>query len=177
MTTEETKAETKTPIDSKDDVTKLSDGDIKWRAKYKTTKEELETARAQAESEKQAVLNKITEAERRNSMLETTLIESELAREATNAGIKDTEFLKLIDKAEIKLVDGKVTGADKAINELKNRKPDWFSTEKKTSTSAGAGAHFNRQPASTTPTVDAWSLNNNEFAAAKMKLTQGRYRR
>ena len=174
--TEEVKSEEvkETAKDGKEDATKKLDDDIRWREKYKHTKGELESERLKTAAEKEAILNKVTETEKAKSMLETTLVETELTYAANAAGIKDAEFLKLLDRSEIKLVDGKVQGVEKAITDLKTRKPDWFTTEKKTSTSSGAAV--NREAASSTRTVDAWSLEKHQFAAEKAKLTKGRYR-
>lgn len=175
MTVETSETETIAEAKSiKEDVTKLTDGDIKWRAKYKLAKEELESAKLKTESEKQAILDKVTETEKAKSMLEISLIDTAVTHAATSAGIKDTEFLKLLDKGEIKVVNGKVEGIDKAISDLKTRKPEWFTTEKKTSTSTGAP--INRESATATTHIDAWSLTKEQFTAEKSKLTKGRYR-
>lgn len=157
------------------DVTKLTDNEIRWREKYKLNKSELEAERAKAESEKQRSLEQVTEMSVRIKNMEQTVIDTEVQRAATAAGIRDLEFVKLIDKSQIKMVDGKIEGAETAINELKTRKPDWFNAEKKANTSSGA--NFNRDGGnSKQPARSAWDMNKAEYTTAKADLTRGRYR-
>ena len=118
---------------------KHEDDSIKWREKYKFTKGELEAAKLKAESEKQELATKVETTAKERQMYEKKYIDAEVKAQAVAAGIKDIEFVKLIDTNEIKLDDkGNVIGVDKAISDLKTRKPDWFGAEKKTSTSSNA---------------------------------------
>lgn len=133
----ESKSEHK--AEPKEDLSNLSDEQIKWRAKYKDAKSELETAKIQADKERAELANKAESTEKARKMYEDKYIDSELKAQAVAAGIKDIDFVKLIDKEGVKLDEnGNVTGIDKAISDVKSRKPQWFGEEKKTSTSTGA---------------------------------------
>lgn len=161
--------------ETKEDITKLTDNDIKWREKYKLGKSELEAEKAKADSDRQKSLEQMTEMQVRMKNMEQTVVDTELQRAASAAGIRDLEFIKLIDKSQVKMVDGKVEGIDSAINDLKTRKPDWFTVEKRANTSSGA--NFNRDGgAAKPPARNAWDMKPEEYTRAKADLTRGRYR-
>jgi hypothetical protein len=156
------------------EVGKMSDADIKWREKYKLEKAEVEALKASAEKDKQAIIEKASAAEQRNKMLEDKLLDAELKSQAQAAGLSDLDFVQLIDKKDIKVVDGKVEGVDKAINDFKTRKPDLFRAAKQTQTAKSAP--MNQGTAAPASGKDAWAMDKPEFARAKSDLTRGRYR-
>ena len=153
---------------------KMSNDDIKWREKYKLEKAEVEALKASAEKDKQAIIEKASAVESRNKMLENKLLDSELKSQAQAAGLSDLDFVQLIDKKDIKVVDGKVEGVEQAINDFKTRKPDLFRTAKQTQTAKAAP--MNQGSAAPASGKDAWAMDKSEFARAKSDLTRGRYR-
>jgi len=161
-------------LDSKNNESSESkdDDSIRWRSKYKVTKEELETFKAKTESEKNELSSKVEKAAKEKSMYEEKYIEAEVKAHAVAAGIKDIEFVKLIDKKEIKLDDnGNLVGVEKAITDLKARKPDWFGMDKKTSSSSNAKFAEKEQKVPT----DARSMSKEEWNRNKPKFMSGQF--
>ncbi len=152
---------------------KMKDSDIKWRAKYKSTKDELETAKVQADKEKKELASKVDNTTKERTMMEQKWVEAEMRSEAISAGLKDMELTKLIDMSGVKVNDGKIEGLKEAIESFKSRKPEYFAGEKKTSSTSNAG-----MPSSSgaTATKNAWDMDKKEFQSAKMKLTGGQRR-
>lgn len=148
------------------------DDSIKWRSKYKVTKEELETIRAKSDSEKQELSSKVEANDKARQMYEQKYIEAEVKAHAVAAGIKDVEFVKLIDKANIKLDEkGNIVGVEDAINNLKTRKPDWFGVEKKVSSS---GNHQFPENDKKVP-IDARNMTKEEWNRNKHKFMSGQF--
>lgn len=159
---------------SKETVTpasKLSDSDIKWRAKYKDTKEELETAKIQADKERKELASKVESTAKERGMIEQKWVEAEMKAEAIAAGLKDLELTKLIDTSTVKVNDGKIEGLKEAIEAFKTRKPEYFGSDKKSSSSSNAGMP---NSGGNVATKNAWDMDKKEFQQAKLKLTGGR---
>ena len=151
---------------------KQDDDTIRWRAKYKVAKEELETTKAKAESEKLDLSTKVENTTKERQMYEQKYVEAEVKAAAVAAGIKDIEFVKLINTAEVKLDDkGNVTGVEKAITDLKARKPDWFGSEKKTSTSTNASF----AETETKKTLDARNMSKEDWNKNKSRFMAGQF--
>lgn len=151
------------------DVSKLTDNDIKWRAKYKSTKDELETFRVQAEKEKQDLANKFDSTHKEKQTVEKRWIEAEIKAQAIAAGIKDLDLVKLIDTSELKIGQNGIEGLQKAIEDFKTKKPDFFGLEKKFSSSTNAPF-----PTDTKATVvNANDMSKEEWEKAKSKVMYG----
>lgn len=176
--TDDVKLEEKTVVASEKEVKAVEkevaeqkdDDSIKWRAKYKVTKEELETIKAQNDLEKKDLSSKVEATFKERQMYEEKYIDAEVKAHAVAAGIKDIEFVKLIDKGEIKLDDkGNLLGVDKAITDLKARKPDWFGSEKKLSSSNNAPFP---EKGGAVP-LDARSLSKEDWKKNRQKYMSG----
>ncbi len=155
-----------------ENINKDDDDSIKWRAKYKVTKEQMETEKAKADIEKQELSSKVATNEKAKQMYEQKYIDAEIKAYAVAAGIRDIEFVKLIGKDDIKLDEsGNVVGVEKAISELKTRKPDWFGSEKKTSSSSNASF---AEKESKVP-VDARSMSQEDWKKNKSKFMSGQF--
>lgn len=156
------------------EVSKLSDAEIKWRVKYKQSKQELEEQKLQNEKQKKEVYEKVANAERTTKMLEDKLLDAELKAHAVAAGLKDLDFVQLIDKSGVKVVEGKIEGIEKAVADFKSRKPDLFGSNKQANTSSGV-VHRSNGSATNAPR-DAWAYSKDEFRKEKINLTRGKYR-
>lgn len=145
----------------------------KWKQEYRTTKDELESVKTKTESEKNELAGKVDTLAKERKAFESKYINAEVKAQAIAAGIRDVEFVKLIESAEIKIdADGNVTGIDKAIKDLKERKPDWFGAEKKSSTSTNAS--FPNKEKTTVKT--ARDMTAEEWAKAKPKAMRGNFK-
>lgn len=169
--TEEAKPATKAEKAEKSESAEKHDDDtIKWRAKYKVTKEELETIKAKTESEKLELTSKVETTFKERQMFEEKYINAEVKAHAVAAGIKDIEFVKLIDIKDVKLDDkGNIIGIDKAIADVKTRKPEWFGAEKKSSTSTNATF---AEKETKTP-MDARSMSKDDWKKNKSMYMAG----
>lgn len=175
MTVEETKIDA-TPNESEtkkvvtDDVTKLSDKDIKWRARYKLAKEESETLKAKIDSEKAELNTKLVNTTKERQVYESKFIDAELKAHAISAGITDIELVQLIDKTNVKLDEqGNLQGVKEAIAEFKTKKPHFFGSEKKMNTSSGA-----KFPEDTKPVpVDARKMSKEDWNKNKSSYMAG----
>lgn len=148
---------------------KLTDNDIKWRAKYKVTKDELETVRAQTEKEKQELASKFDATHKEKQSVEKRWIEAEVKAQAVAAGIKDLDFIKLIDIAALTIGENGIEGLQKTIEDFKAKKPDLFGAEKKFSSSTNAPFPSENK----VTTTNARDMTNEEFAKAKMQIMTG----
>ena len=151
---------------------RYEDDILKWKSEYKVTNEELETIKAKADSEKQELASKVENASKEKNVFEQKYIDAELKAQAVAAGIKDIDLVKLIDKKDIKLDEnGNVTGIDTAITEFKTKKPDWFGSEKKVSTSSGSTL-----PDKTgVKPLDARTMSKEEWARNRQNAMAGRF--
>ncbi|HEV2917613.1 MAG TPA: hypothetical protein VGW78_07770 [Candidatus Babeliales bacterium] len=166
-------AEVKAPED-KSDVTKMSDADIKWREKYKLSKEELERTKLLSEKDKKELQGKIESASKDLKMLESKVIEAELKAQAVAAGIKDIDFVKLIDLKDVKMNEaGVIEGIDKTLQDFKARKPDLFGVDKKfsSSTNAPASSGSSSNPAP----VNARNLSNDDWKKNRSRYMAGNF--
>lgn len=172
MTTENTAGEPITP-DNKtqqnvfEDVSKLTNKDIKYRSKYKETvaeKEEITRKLEKAESEKAELVKK---AESVTRAAQDRIVQAELKALVVSEGIKDIDVAKLIDLSAIKMDEkGDIIGLKEAVADFKTRKPDFFGSQKMTSSSSNAGNVTQNVSAK----VDARNLTKEEYEAAKSKL-------
>jgi len=89
---------------------------------------------------------------------EARIVRAELKTEAIRAGIVDSDGLKLLDTADIKLnKDGEVDGADALIADLKRAKPWLFSSPSSSSSAAVAPPSMPpRQKLATEMSEDEW---------------------
>lgn len=160
------------PEDKKEDISKLSDSDIRWRAKYKGTREELENFKINAEKEKKSLEENINSFNSKVSAYEKRMIETEVKSQAIAAGIKDVEFVKLVDMSSVKLDEnGNIIGADTVIKEFKARKPDCFGAEKKFSSSSNY-----ELPEQRSSKLDARSLSSEDWKKNRNKYMGGRFK-
>lgn len=175
--TDEVKNETDTKTEVpevKSDVAKMSDEDIKWRAKYKMTKSEYEEAKLAAEKEKNELLSKVEATTKERHMLESKVIEAELKAHAVAAGIKDLDFIKLIDVKDVKMNEaGVVEGLDKLVQDFKARKPDLFGIDKKVSSSTNAPAG-DKMP-TRMATIDARNMSKDDWKRNKSRYMRGNF--
>ena len=148
-------------------VTKMRDSDIKWRAKYKLTKEELEDLRAKAEQEQSSLKQTIDTTLKERVRVEEKLIDAKLEAVAVSAGITDLDLVKLIDKSNLRLTEtGEISGLQEAVQAFKQAKPNFFGTEKKVSSSTNAPL-----PSEGTPQlVRAMDMSPEEWQKQKNKI-------
>jgi len=145
----------------------------KWKSNFQTTKEELETVKTHSEKEKQELTSKVESTAKERQMYEEKYVHAEIKAQAVAAGIKDIDFVKLIDTAEVKIDDkGNVIGIDKAIADLKTKKPDWFGSERKASSSTNAP--FADKETKTTP-KHARDMSPEEWAKHKPAYMAGKF--
>jgi hypothetical protein len=141
--------------------------DIKWRAKHKELAEENEKLKSTFSTEKSELLEKISSSEKAKADFQKKFIDAEIKAHAASAGIKDLDFIKLIDQSLIKVGDdGAIEGIDKAVEALKNSKPILFGAEKKVSSSTGEIVKAKSSP----DPVDAFKLTPEQFAAERAKF-------
>jgi hypothetical protein len=104
-------------------------------ASYRIRARDAEEARLAAEARAtQAAADadqRVRDAEARAATtankIKSRALDAELRAAATAAGIRDADFIPLIDRAGITVDDdGNVAGVDTAIAALKAKKPDWF---------------------------------------------------
>lgn len=148
-------------------VENLKDSDIKWRAKYKSTKAELEELKVQLEKDKRDLSEKIALTERSQKSAHERVIQAELKAEAVAAGLNDLDLLKLIDTSSVKMDEkGQVVGLKEAISEFKTKKPAYFGSERKTSSSAGAETQGNTEVSQ----FNAKTASREEYEKEKARL-------
>ncbi|WP_426102921.1 hypothetical protein [Pseudomonas sp. PSPC3-3] len=102
--------------------TKYDSFEVEKAAAIKTAVEEA-AALAKTEALKEAT----ADADKR-------VLLAELKGEAVKAGLVDLDQLKLLDVDKVKLVDGKLDGAEALFNSLKESKPYLFGTSSNSST-------------------------------------------
>lgn len=156
------------------EVEKLDDDSIRWRAKYKMSKSQYEEYKLSTENEKKELLGKFENAQNKERVMQDKLIDAKLEAHAVAAGIKDIELVKLIDKSSLKLNEqGEVEGLADAINAFKTRKPDFFGSEKKVSSSSNAT--FGNSGDTKVTKTDARSLTNDDWKKNKAKYMSGNF--
>jgi hypothetical protein len=141
--------------------------DVKWRAHAKSLADENESLKSVSAKEKADLLSKIDSASKAEQQLKSKVVAAELKAQAVAAGLKDLDFIKMIDtKGLIMKEDGTIEGIEKAVEELKASKPILFGAEKKMSSSKN-----HELPNKTeVPTLDAFKMTDAEFVAEKAKL-------
>lgn len=113
--------------------------EIKARSAYKALAEKFENLEAKSNAEKKELLERTVSFQQQNESLSKKFMEAELKAQATAEGIKDIDFVKLMDTSELKIMEnGSVDGIAKVIADFKARKPELFGTDKRTSSSTGA---------------------------------------
>lgn len=141
--------------------------DIKWRAQAKALADENESIKAASLKEKADLLGKIENSAKYQQDLQKKLIDAELKAVAIAAGIKDLDFIKMIDpKSFVIKDDGTIDGIEKAVSDLKTSKPLLFGAEKKFSSSKGETLPEGEKTAK----VDAFALSDTEYMAQKARL-------
>jgi hypothetical protein len=147
-----------------EDLSKLTDKDIKYRSKYKAAvaeKEELARKLEKTESEKKQMTQQI---ETSNKAAQQRVVNAELKALAISEGLKDLDLVKLIDLTNVKVDDnGEVVGLKEAVTDFKTRKPDFFGTNKMTSSSSNAG----NVTETGAQKLDAMKLSPEEYAAQR----------
>lgn len=170
------KLEPEKKVDAKEaaEVEKLDDDSIRWRAKYKMSKSQLEEFKLATESEKKELLTKFEASQKKERIMQDKLIDAKLEAQAIAAGIKDVELVKLIDKSNLKLNEnGDIDGLADAINAFKTRKPDFFGSEKKTSTSSNAS--FGSGSDTKVAKLNARDLKDDDWKRNKAKYMSGNF--
>lgn len=141
--------------------------DARWRAQAKILAEENESIKALSAKEKAELLNKIDLSNKAQQDFQKKFIDAELKAQAIAAGIKDVDFIKMIDTKSLSLnEDGSIEGLSKAVEDLKVSKPILFGEEKKFSSSKNAKLPDKQ----TEPRLDAFKMSDAEYAAEKAKL-------
>lgn len=162
--------------DNTKELTALSDRDIKWRAKYKVTRDELETIKVEKDKEIQVVSEKVNILEKVKVQAEQKWIQAEVKAEAIAAGIKDIDFIKLMDLSNIKpSEDGKIAGLKEAVEAFKAQKPTCFG-------SADEGKRFSSSTNAAVPPVavapqkkSAYDYTAEEYAAKRSQFLRGKF--
>lgn len=155
-------------------VTGMKDSDIRWRAKYKGAREEIENLKIQTEKEVRDLQQNLNSALNNKKLFEQNLIEAKLEAKAISHGIMDTELVKLIDKSNLKLnEDGSIEGLEEAINDFKSKKPNFFGSDKKSSSSKNST--FTAENKSESKLIDAHSLSKEEWEKQQKRLLAGRF--
>lgn len=153
--------------------TLMRDSDIKWRAKYKMAKEELETIKLTNEKETKAInemLNKIS-SERDNT--KQKYIEAKIESIAVSLGITDIDIVKLIKKDGISIDNnGDIVGVLETVQSFKQEKPHFFGNEKKVSSSTNAAAITD----SVVKPRKASDFSQKEFDIIKKQISAGSYK-
>jgi len=167
----ETKRMDETSLLSTEDVVNLPDREIKWRAKYKMTKEALETTKLEAERENKQLLESINRSRQEKSNMEQQLVDAKLETMAVAAGITDLDLIKLIDKSSIKTDEqGNITGIKEAVDFFKKSKPYFFGSEKRTSSST----NIPTIQETSSKVFDAFSMTPQEFKEEMNKIKNKR---
>ncbi|CAB4144330.1 hypothetical protein UFOVP459_27 [uncultured Caudovirales phage] len=149
----------------KNDLSQMSNKDIKWRARYKEAVSELESLKASEERRYREVSEKISAVEQQREAAIQKRIDAELKASAVNAGLTDLDLIKLINKDKISIdQSGDPVGIDEVVNEFKGLKPAYFAEAKKTSSSTNTQLVSNVPPVKTS----VWGLSSEEFKS-KMK--------
>ena len=149
----------------KNDLSQMSNKDIKWRARYKEAVSELESLKASEERRYREVSEKISAVEQQREAAIQKRIDAELKASAVNAGLTDLDLIKLINKDKISIdQSGDPVGIDELVNEFKGLKPAYFAEAKKTSSSTNTPLVSNVPPVKTS----VWGLSSEEFKS-KMK--------
>jgi hypothetical protein len=150
----------------------ISERDVKWRQKYKEALEKTETLKSKSEEEKKDLNEKLDQFQKNNAAMQQRVIDAELKAQAVAAGLKDVDFLKMIDISALKISeDGKIEGIDKAVNDLKSAKPFLFSDNKKTSTSKNESLPNGESKS----TIDAMKLSDDEWKANRERYMSGHF--
>lgn len=142
--TDKENAEVKADLGKKEEISSeslagMSNKDIRYRAKYKETVSELETFKAAAERSAKELEAKISDALKAKEMSDSRRIEAEIKAMAVSEGLTDLDLIKLVDMSAVKIdSNGEVAGVKEAIEEFKAKKPAFFGTLKKTSTSTNS---------------------------------------
>jgi hypothetical protein len=152
-------------MSEKNDLSQMSNKDIKWRARYKEAVSELESLKASEERRYREVSEKISAVEQQREAAIQKRIDAELKASAVNAGLTDLDLIKLINKDKISIdQSGDPVGIDEVVNEFKGLKPAYFAEAKKTSSSTNTPLVSNVPPVKTS----VWGLSSEEFRS-KMK--------
>ncbi|CAB4213116.1 hypothetical protein UFOVP1443_77, partial [uncultured Caudovirales phage] len=103
----------------KNDLSQMSNKDIKWRARYKEAVSELESLKASEERRYREVSEKISAVEQQREAAIQKRIDAELKASAVNAGLTDLDLIKLINKDKISIdQSGDPVGIDEVVNEF-----------------------------------------------------------
>lgn len=123
----------------KEDLTKLTDKDIKYRAKYKETLGQVEEIKAASERQVTELNEKLIAAEKNIQMADQKRIESEVKALSISEGLTDTDLIKLMDISKVTINEaGEIQGAKEIIAAFKAAKPAFFAALKKASSSTNA---------------------------------------
>lgn len=121
------------------ELTNLSNKEIKYRALYKQTVSDIEEIKARHDSVTRDMEDKINNLQKSQELMTAKMIESQLAAQAVAEGLTDLDLVKLIDTTNIAKNDkGEIIGIKEAIADFKSRKPNFFGKERKTSSSTNA---------------------------------------
>ncbi len=158
---------------SVDSQAEINERDVKWRAKHKDALEKMEGIKKQSEEEKKELSSKLDHVQKTNEAMQQRVIDAELKAQAVSAGLKDLDFLKMVDKSSFKIgEDGNITGIDKAINDLKSTKPFLFSDNKRTSTSKNESLPNGDKNSNS---MDAMKMTDEEWNANKHRYMTGQF--
>lgn len=163
--------ESEIEVKSVDSQAETLERDVKWRAKFTAKAEEAENLKKQAEGKEKDLQNKIDNTQKQSEAMQKRVIDAELKAQAVTAGLKDLDFLKMVDTSGLKISeDGTVEGLEKAINDFKTSKPLLFGSEKRTSSSKNESL-----PRSETKgtVLDARKMSDEEWNANKSRFMAG----
>jgi len=176
--------ETKTAVEAEknatesksvEEQTEILARDVKWRAKYTEKAQEAEKVKAQAEAEKKELQSQVEKTSKAHQDMQKRVIEIELKAQAMSAGLKDLDFLKMIDTSQLKMNDdGSVQGLEKAINDFKASKPQLFGADKKTSSSKNESMPASEKKSSNIDALkmsdEDWRNNRHRFMAGDFSM-------
>lgn len=163
---------TEPKITSKVESVDVQARDVKWREQFRVTEAQLAELKSKSASEMEEAKKQIENAAQVKTTLESKLILSELKAKAIYEGIKDVDFLKMIDTSSLSLDEtGQVKGIDDILGSFKAAKPDLFGSDKKSSSSSNEKLPAGREET----TADAFKMTEEEFKKEKMKYTGSYY--
>lgn len=156
-----------------EDLTNIEPRDIKWRERWKHTTSELEQKKIELKNTKKELEGKIQTMANEKAELANKAIMAELKAEAVSEGIKDLDFLKMMDTSQLRMNEkGEITGLKDALTNFKQAKPDCFGGQKKDSTTSNAD--YAKTNTETKP-FDASTLSKKEWAERESDFMAGKF--
>lgn len=155
-------------INSAQEVEKMKNSDIKYRAKYKETVAELEGLKAAQERKEREAQEKMSALEKEKASATQKRIDAEIKAAAVEAGLTDLDLIKLMDKEKVSIdSSGELVGVAQLVEDFKTQKPSYFTEPKKTSSSTNAEPVKSDAPKK----IDWHSATPAEIEAERRRIT------